>query len=159
MPVIDAAASAAVAPPDTRGQAIAGASNGSTTTAAGTLTDLPVESDWATRITDLKKQTIQLREDRQRVAKALKCAQRKNKRLKERARCLTEEDMVQILVMKRASRAMDLDAVMPSPPGAASSSSSAASVARSEEADASAPAARSTTERSGNHEEDMEADE
>lgn len=56
---------------------------------------------WPARISDLKKQTVELRETRQRVAKDLKAAQRKNKRLKERARSLSEEDMLQILVMKR----------------------------------------------------------
>ena len=42
---------------------------------------------------------------RQKLAKELKAAQRKNKRLKERARMLSEEDMVQILVMKRGKTA------------------------------------------------------
>ena len=57
---------------------------------------------WPDRITELKKQTLELRATRQKVAKELKAAQRKNKRLKERARSLSEEDMLQILVMKRA---------------------------------------------------------
>ena len=42
-----------------------------------------------------------MREGRQKTCKELKTAMRKNKRLKERARHLSEEDMVQILVMKR----------------------------------------------------------
>ena len=57
---------------------------------------------WADKIAELKKSTLEARLHRQRLAKDLKSAQRKNKRLKERARMLSEEDMVQILVMKRA---------------------------------------------------------
>ena len=62
-------------------------------------------SGWPGKISELKKETLLLRASRQRVAKELKAAQRKNKRLKERARCLSEEDMLQILMMKRAKAA------------------------------------------------------
>ena len=106
---------------------------------------------WAARITGLKKQTQELREERQRVAKELKAAQRKNKRLKERARCLSEEDMVQILVMKRTMR----NAVASS--DAASSASSGAAIpaaltsdGHSSRPDMGAPAAVGT----GLHEDD-----
>ena len=59
------------------------------------------QTGWEGRIQELKNTNMALRVHRQKVAKELKAAQRKNKRLKERARFLSEEDMVQILVMKR----------------------------------------------------------
>ena len=66
---------------------------------------------WADKIAELKKSTLEARLHRQRLAKDLKSAQRKNKRLKERARMLSEEDMVQILVMKRGKTAGDKEEV------------------------------------------------
>ena len=70
------------------------------------LTDLETAPTvWADKIAQLKKNTVEARVHRQKLAKELKAAQRKNKRLKERARFLSEEDMVQILVMKRAKTA------------------------------------------------------
>ena len=76
---------------------------------------------WPSRISDLKKQTLELRERRQKVAKELKAAKRKNKTLKDRARCLSEDDMLQILMMKRAR-----STVGESSDGAGSSSSGSA---------------------------------
>ena len=100
MPVLDAIAGSSAA-----------AAHNNTETSTGTGIAVPETSNtvtvdlssagWAGRIAGLKNQTKELREQRQRVAKELKAAQRKNKRLKERARCLSEEDMVHILVMKR----------------------------------------------------------
>ena len=66
---------------------------------------------WAGKIAELKKNTAEARLYRQKLAKELKAAQRKNKRLKERARMLSEEDMVQILVMKRGKTAGDKEEV------------------------------------------------
>lgn len=63
------------------------------------------QTGWEGRIQELKVASNALRQHRQKVAKDLKAAQRKNKRLKERARCLSEEDMIQILVMKRGKSA------------------------------------------------------
>ena len=69
------------------------------------LTDLDsAPTGWADKIAELKKNTLEARAHRQKLAKDLKAAQRKSKRLKERARFLSEEDMVQIL-MKRAKTA------------------------------------------------------
>jgi hypothetical protein len=62
-------------------------------------------TDMATRIQQLRKGQSKLREERQKIGKELKKALRKSKRLKERARQLSEDDMVQILVMKRAKQA------------------------------------------------------
>ena len=70
------------------------------------MTDLePTCLSWPEKIAQLKKSTEEARSHRQKLAKELKSAQRKNKRLKERARFLSEEDMVQILVLKRQKTA------------------------------------------------------
>ena len=82
---------------------------------------------WAERIVGLKKQTQELRQQRQSVAKELKAAQRKNKRLKERARCLSEEDMVNILVMKRQKTMVVNGASDPTATEAGAGSSSSSS--------------------------------
>ena len=103
MPVVDASTSGAGASAGHAGAEATGASAAVPEAPANGLT--LASEGWAARIQELKKQTSQLREDRQRVAKELKAAQRKNRRLKERARCLSEEDMLQILVMKRAKSA------------------------------------------------------
>jgi predicted phage gp36 major capsid-like protein len=62
-------------------------------------------TDMATRIQQLRKGQSKLREERQKIGKELKAALRKSERLKERARQLSEDDMMQILVMKRAKHA------------------------------------------------------
>ena len=121
MPVVDAVAGASCAAPHTRSDSAPG--TGAVVPAApadAVMVDVSA-GGWAARISGLKRQTQELREERQRVAKELKAAQRKNKRLKERARCLFEEDMVQILVMKRTMRS-----AATSSEAAASSSSGAA---------------------------------
>ena len=70
------------------------------------MTELePTCLSWPEKIAQLKKSTEEARSHRQKLAKELKSAQRKNKRLKERARFLSEEDMVQILVLKRQKTA------------------------------------------------------
>ena len=76
---------------------------------------------WAERIRNLKSETHALREKRQKVAQELKAAQRKNRRLKERARCLSEEDMLQILVMKKAKSTSSATGSSSSAAGSASS--------------------------------------
>ena len=101
---------------------------------AATSVTVPVETQgWAEKIAGLKKATSELREERQRVAKELKAAQRKNKRLKERARTLSEEDMMQILVMKRAKKEAATEVDPASSSAEISTSASSASAASAPE--------------------------
>ena len=65
---------------------------------------------WKDRISTLHTEAKKLREQRNRVSKDLKSAMRKNKRIMERAKGLSEVDIVQILVMKRAKTASALGA-------------------------------------------------
>ena len=59
----------------------------------------------ASRIQQLRGSQLKLREQKETISKELKAAIRKSKRLKERARHLSEEDMLHILVMKRSKQA------------------------------------------------------
>ena len=102
------------------------------------IVDSQVEG-WCDRIASLKKQTQNLREQRQKLAKELKAAQRKNKRLKERARCLSEEDMVQILVMKRQKMAESAVKDSEEQPSSSSGSSAASTPIASDMQPASPP--------------------
>lgn len=61
--------------------------------------------NWKDRISTLHTEAKHLRAQRNRVSKDLKSAMRKNKRIMERAKGLSEVDIVQILVMKRAKTA------------------------------------------------------
>ena len=74
--------------------------------------------NWQQRIKALKDEAKTMRDERKTVMKRLKAAQRKNKRLRDRARILSEEDMLHILSMRR-----DRAASMAESASAASSSS------------------------------------
>ena len=102
MPVVDAVSGAGASSAGSHIEPTAGTGTAPPPpSASSVLLDLGT-GGWPARISDLKKQTLELRERRQKVAKELKAAQRKNKTLKERARCLSEDDMLQILLMKRS---------------------------------------------------------
>ena len=107
MPVIDLGTETRRGPPDAEEEASASTGHGSTQIALDALLCTHDSDAWALRIHKLKDETLRLRTQRQQVAKKLKAAQRKNRRLKDRARCLSEEDMLQILMMKRAKTKSD----------------------------------------------------
>ena len=90
--------------------------------------------NWKDRISTLHTEAKQLRAQRNRVSKDLKSAMRKNKRIMERAKGLSEVDIVQILVMKRAKTASALGATSSGDPSVnvdARESTSAAAIAAS----------------------------
>ena len=90
--------------------------------------------NWKYRISTLHTEAKKLREQRNRVSKDLKSAMRKNKRIMERAKGLSEVDIVQILVMKRAKTASALGATSSGDPSVnvdARESTSAAAIAAS----------------------------
>ena len=128
MPVVDASAPVAGASSGVVGGAPTGEGTAVAEAPPNIVTDELASMGWAARIQGLKKQTTQLREQRQRVAKELKAAQRKNRRLKERARCLSEEDMLQILVMKRARTADNASSADVETGGSGNGSSNASTV-------------------------------
>ena len=112
MPVLDAAA--AGQSPRTPSKTSPGPDT--TSTGSSNLSDpvnLPEgtpQVNWKDRISTLHTEAKQLRAQRNRVSKDLKSAMRKNKRIMERAKGLSEVDIVQILVMKRAKTASALGA-------------------------------------------------
>ena len=57
-------------------------------------------TDLLAAIDELKMQQAQARKDRQAIAKALRNAQRRKRRLKTRARMLSNDDLVAVLVMR-----------------------------------------------------------
>ena len=100
--------------------------------AGKTLMTVAAARDWSSRIQELKKQQEDMKASKQALAKELKASKRKWRRLKERARCLSEDDMVNILMMKRAKSG---DAMSPrgqSTGGSQSSGSGAASTTASD---------------------------
>ena len=99
MPIVDTVSKSSSTTPHAK--PIEASSSGTSDAASVVSVMDSVRTSWQERVQDLKTQTQRLREDRQRVAKDLKAAQRKNRRLKERARCLSEDDMMSILLMKR----------------------------------------------------------
>ena len=104
MPIVDVAGVADRGEPEHASAPVASASSASSEQAA-VLMGHAAATDMATRIQQLRKGQNKLREERQKIGKELKKAPRKSKRLKERARQLSEDDLVQILVMKRAKQA------------------------------------------------------
>ena len=83
-----------------------------------------VTKGWVGRVAELRAQQAELKAAKSKLSKDLKAALRKTKRLKDRARHLTEDDMLQILVMKRGKTSEDASGC---PGDSVSSSSTSAS--------------------------------
>jgi acetyl-CoA carboxylase carboxyltransferase component len=56
------------------------------------------------KIAELKAAQAKMHEDKKRLKKELRNAERKRKRIKERARQLTDEDLVAVLMMRKEHR-------------------------------------------------------
>jgi len=106
MPVIDtgsdvfaagAETAAAVAP------TLAGSSGMSAPSMAEMVANLTPDN-CAEKITDLKRKALEMRKERRDVAKQLKNVQKKQRRLKEKARQLTDEDLLSVIMMRRAPK-------------------------------------------------------
>jgi molecular chaperone GrpE (heat shock protein) len=101
--------------------------------AEGVLGAAPVKEPLAKAILQLQAQQAELREEKKRIAKELRNAMRKKRRLKNNARQLTDEDLVAVLLMRREAKEAILasGAAVPSlsPAGEAASSSGAAPAA------------------------------
>jgi hypothetical protein len=61
----------------------------------------------------LKKKALDMRKERRVVAIQLKTAQKKQRRLKEKARQLTDEDLLSVILMRRGNKQLTID---PNPP-------------------------------------------
>ena len=107
MPVLDAAAAgqSPLTPSKTSPDPDATSTGSSNSSDPVNLPEGMTQVNWKDRISTLHTEAKQLRAQRNRVSKDLKSAMRKNKRIMERAKGLSEVDIVQILVMKRAKTA------------------------------------------------------
>ncbi len=56
------------------------------------------------QIADMKANQDRMRAERRRIAAELKVAEKKKSRLRKRAKLLTDEDLVQVLMMRKAAR-------------------------------------------------------
>ena len=95
--------------------------------AANTLSDALPEDALTASITRLKSRQAELRNQKRDLAKSLKNAERKKKRLRTRARQLTDEDLVQVLMLRKQQR-VDRQSVEVAPAASVASSSSAGGV-------------------------------
>ena len=74
------------------------------TVATGTVTaSLPADA-LSSSIQALKEQQMQLREEKQKLTKDLRNAERRKQRLRQRARQLTDEDLVQVLMFRKSQK-------------------------------------------------------
>ena len=128
--VATAASSAAVS---TQAGAVPGAADGGKrvdlATAAANMTGALPEDGLTASIQELKKQQNALREQKAKLAKDLRNAERRKKRLRTRARQLTDEDLVQVLMLRKQQRneRPSTEAASAASSSTASSSTSAAS--------------------------------
>lgn len=112
MPVLDAAAAgqSPLTPSKTSPDPETTSTGSSNSSDPVNLPEGMTQVNWKDRISTLHTEAKHLRAQRNRVSKDLKSAMRKNKRIMERAKGLSEVDIVQILVMKRAKTASALGA-------------------------------------------------
>ena len=88
--------------------------------------DLTQLESWDDKVKHLRSEATKMRDDRRKVMRSLKNSMAKAKRLRDKARTLSEEDMLQILKMRRASSSTDS-----SSPGSAAASSGSGTAAPS----------------------------
>ena len=112
MPVLDAAAAgqSPLTPSKTSPDPETTSTGSSNSSDPVNLPEGMTQVNWKDRISTLHTEAKHLRAQRNRVSKDLKSAMRKNKRIMERAKGLSEVDIVQILVMKRAKTASAIGA-------------------------------------------------
>jgi chromosome segregation ATPase len=80
----------------------------STTAAAASLTALMSEAQSENpvhELKDLKEKAAQLRKEKKELARRLRNAERKQKRLKEKAKLLSDQDLLSVIIMRRDKKA------------------------------------------------------
>ena len=96
----------------------------STTAAAASLNALMSEAHTENpvqELKDLKQKAAQLRKEKKEFARQLRNAERKQKRLKEKAKLLSDQDLLSVIIMRRDKKARIAEPPA-SDPSAASSS-------------------------------------
>ena len=86
----------------------------------------PIMTSLSEKIAEMKKVQLRMREERKRAAKELKNAQRKKRRLKSRARQLSNDDLLAVLMLRQEQAEDGGDDVVAPSPSASSSAAPAA---------------------------------
>lgn len=110
--------------------------------ATGTINDALPEDALSASINAMKRKQAEMRKQKQELAKDLRNAERRKTRLRHRARQLTDEDLVQVLMLRKQQRA-DRNALEVSSTASGATSSSASGVGSS---GASSSRARSSSD-------------
>lgn len=121
MPIVelgDEATGHAVATRPASSEAAASSAN----SAAASLTALiegAQQENPVQELKDLKQKAAQLRKDKKELARQLRNAQRKQKRLKEKAKLLSDQDLLSVIIMRKDKKARGAE-----PPGPDASAAS-----------------------------------
>ena len=94
---------------------------------------------------DLKLKAAQMRKEKKELARQLRNAERKQKRLKEKAKLLSDQDVLSVIVMRRDKKARGAEPPAPH--------ASAAGSTKPNMGDATAIGSRETTTIPGSHDE------
>jgi len=123
MPVVDVAAENEPGPSAAR--AAPSTSIASTSAATAALEALMVADNPVAELKDLKQKAAELRKEKQELNRALRNAQRRNKRLKEKAKQLSDADLLSVMLTRRDKKAR-LDELAGAQAAAASAAAGAA---------------------------------
>ena len=100
MPVVDVASESARGLPASSGAASSGDPTGSASNASN-LEALLIGENPVTELKDLKQKATLLRKEKSELARKLRNAQRKHKRLKEKAKQLSDQDLLSVMLLRR----------------------------------------------------------
>ena len=108
MPIVELGGSDASGLGVAAGPAASEAAAAATTAAAASLTALMSEAQSENpvqELKDLKEKAAQLRKEKKELARQLRNAERKQKRLKEKAKLLSDQDLLSVIIMRRDKKA------------------------------------------------------
>ena len=108
MPVVDVASESARGLPASSGAASSGDPTGSASNASN-LEALLIGENPVTELKDLKQKATLLRKEKQELARKLRNAQRKHKRLKEKAKQLSDQDLLSVMLLRRDKKSRTED--------------------------------------------------
>ena len=108
MPIVDVASGSARDLPASSGAASSGDPTGSASNSANLEAFLSGENP-VTELKDLKAKAALLRKEKQELARTLRNAQRKHKRLKEKAKQLSDQDLLSVMLLRRDKKSRTED--------------------------------------------------
>ena len=108
MPVVDVASGPPRGPFASTSASSSGDRTGSATDSAN-LEALLIGENPVTELKDLKQKAALLRKEKQELARKLRNAQRKHKRLKEKAKQLSDQDLLSVMLLRREKKSRTED--------------------------------------------------